>query len=241
MRLAKYLAQAGVASRRKAEEMIEQKRVKVNGVIVDTQGIKIDPERDVVEVDGQVVNKCNDKIYILLNKPAGYISSVYDPQGRPTVVQLVKEVKTRIYPVGRLDFDTEGLLLLTNDGDFTNLMLHPRYEITKTYEALVKGMVGREALEKLKKGVLLEDGITAPARVKILRKGKDKTLLELKIHEGRKRQVKRMCREIGHPVLKLKRTSFGFLNLDGLSAGEYRYLTPDEVEKLKMMACGRRH
>lgn len=239
MRLAKYLAQAGVASRRKAEEMIEQKRVKVNGVTVENQGVKIDPERDIVEVDGQKIEKCKDKIYILLNKPAGYISSVYDPQGRPTVVELIKGENARIYPVGRLDFDTEGLLLLTNDGDFTNLMLHPRYEITKTYEAWIKGSITEEALERLRKGVLLEDGLTSPAQVRVIKKEREKTLLEIKIHEGRKRQVKRMCKEVGYPVIKLRRTAFAFLDLKGLAVGEYRYLTADEVERLKMIALGR--
>ncbi|SHH10289.1 ribosomal large subunit pseudouridine synthase B [Thermosyntropha lipolytica DSM 11003] len=240
MRLAKYLAEAGIASRRKAEELIKQKRVKLNGNVVETLGVKIDPEKDKVEVDGKAVNISNDKIYILLNKPAGYISSVYDPQGRPTVVQLIKDIDTRIYPVGRLDFDTEGLLLLTNDGDFTNLMLHPRYEITKTYEAWVKGVVSSEALKKLRKGVLLEDGITAPAKVRIIKRGRNETLLEIKIHEGRKRQVKRMCKAVGYPVLRLKRTGLAFLNLNGLKTGEYRHLHPDEVERLKLMAAGRR-
>lgn len=239
MRLAKYLAEAGIASRRKAEEMIAQKRVKVNGETVESQGFKIDPQKDIVEVDDNIVKKCDDKIYILLNKPAGYISSMHDPQGRPTVIQLIKEIEARIYPVGRLDFDTEGLLLLTNDGEFTNLMIHPRYEITKKYEALVKGNITREALNMLKKGVVLEDGLTAPADVKILAQKKYETLLEIKIHEGRKRQVKRMCAAVGHPVIKLKRTAFAFLDLKGINTGEYRYLKPYEVERLKKIALGK--
>ncbi|MBO8159528.1 pseudouridine synthase [Thermosyntropha sp.] len=237
MRLAKYLAEAGIASRRKAEEMIALGRVKVNGQLIQKQGVKINPEEDVVEVDDKIVRKTgSDKIYILLNKPAGYISSVHDPQGRPTVVDLIKNINTRIYPVGRLDFDTEGLLLLTNDGEFTNLMIHPRYKITKKYEAWVKGNITEEALNILRRGVILEDGITAPAGVKIVKRKKDKTLLEIKIHEGRKRQIKRMCAAVGYPVIKLKRTAFAFLNLEGLDTGEYRYLTLDEVKKLKQIA-----
>ncbi|MBP8818828.1 MAG: rRNA pseudouridine synthase [Syntrophomonadaceae bacterium] len=238
MRLAKYLAEAGVASRRKAEELIMQGRVKINGLVVKEKGCTINPDVDRVEFDGRIISR-EEKVYILLNKPAGYISSVFDPQGRPTVMELLKDIKLRIYPVGRLDFDTEGLLLLSNDGDFTNLMIHPRYEINKTYQALVKGKPDKKSLQILQEGIQLEDGITAPARVNILKTFQDRTLLEIEIHEGRKRQVKRMCLAVGHPVISLKRTTFGSLKLQGVAPGKYRFLTPSEVNRLKQQASDR--
>jgi len=236
--LAKYLAEAGVASRRKAEELIMQGRVKINGLVVKEKGCTINPDVDRVEFDGRIISR-EEKVYILLNKPAGYISSVFDPQGRPTVMELLKDIKLRIYPVGRLDFDTEGLLLLSNDGDFTNLMIHPRYEINKTYQALVKGKPDKKSLQILQEGIQLEDGITAPARVNILKTFQDRTLLEIEIHEGRKRQVKRMCLAVGHPVISLKRTTFGSLKLQGVAPGKYRFLTPSEVNRLKQQASDR--
>lgn len=235
MRLAKYLAHMGVASRRKSEEIIAAGRVKVNGQIVMEQGVKITPETDRVELDEQILNEV-EKVYILLYKPQGYISSVYDPQGRPTVIDLLPDIHLRIYPVGRLDYDTEGLLLLSNDGHFANLMMHPRYEMKKKYEAWVKGDIKESELDLLRKGILLDDGMTSPAIARIVKRDKDKNLMEIEIHEGRKRQVKRMCASIGHPVLSLKRTSFSFLTLKGLDAGEYRYLSPDEVKKLRQIA-----
>jgi 23S rRNA pseudouridine2605 synthase len=238
LRLAKYLAEAGVASRRKAEELIMQGRVKINGLVVKEKGCTINPDVDRVEFDGRIISR-EEKVYILLNKPAGYISSVFDPQGRPTVMELLKDIKLRIYPVGRLDFDTEGLLLLSNDGDFTNLMIHPRYEINKTYQALVKGKPDKKSLQILQEGIQLEDGITAPARVNILKTFQDRTLLEIEIHEGRKRQVKRMCLAVGHPVISLKRTTFGSLKLQGVAPGKYRFLTPSEVNRLKQQASDR--
>jgi len=238
LRLAKYLAEAGIASRRKAEEFIVQGRVKVNGLLVQEKGYIINPDLDRVEFDGRIITR-EEKVYILLNKPAGYISSVFDPQGRPTVMDLLKDITLRVYPVGRLDFDTEGLLLLSNDGEFTNLMIHPRYEMTKTYQALVEGKPDKKSLQMLREGIQLDDGLTAPAQVNILEAYKDKTLLEIEIHEGRKRQVKRMCQAIGHPVISLKRNAFGFLKLQGVALGKYRFLTPVEVNKLKQQASGR--
>lgn len=235
MRLAKYLAEAGVASRRKAEELIDQGRVRVNGLVVTEKGYIINPDLDRVEFNGRIISR-EEKIYILMNKPAGYISSVFDPQGRPTVMDLIKDIKLRVYPVGRLDLDTEGLLLLSNDGDFTNLMIHPRYEITKTYQALVEGKPDKKSLQMLREGIQLEDGITAPAQANVLKAYKDKTWLEIKIHEGRKRQIKRMCQAIGHPVISLKRTAFGFLKVQGVALGKYRFLTPKEVNRLKQQA-----
>ncbi|MDD2586282.1 MAG: pseudouridine synthase [Syntrophomonadaceae bacterium] len=238
MRLAKFLADAGIASRRKAEKLIDEGRVKVNGIKVIEQGYKIDSNIDKVEFDNQVVQK-EEKKYIVLYKPGGYISSVYDPQGRPTVRELVTGINLRLYPVGRLDFDTEGILLLTNDGDFTNLMIHPRYEIKKKYEALVEGHAEKADIDNLRKGIMLDDGMTAPANVQIIKSIGNNMLLGMEIHEGRKRQVKRMCAAVNHPVISLKRTAFAFLTLKGLSPGEYRYLTSREVEELKKLAIHR--
>lgn len=236
MRLAKYLARQGVASRRKSEELIAEGRVSVNGNIIKEQGFKIDPLQDKVEVDGHMLQTA-DKVYLLLYKPAGYISSVSDPWGRPVVTDLIKEEKNRrIYPVGRLDLDTEGLLLMTNDGDFANIIIHPRYKMDKKYEALVQGKVTKDAIKQLQKGILLEDGMTAPAGVHVLKHSSDKTLLEVIIHEGRKRQVRRMLEAVGHPVIHLKRTEVGFLTLKGLKDGEYRYLNSQEVKKLIMIS-----
>lgn len=239
MRLAKYLADAGIASRRKAEELIIQGRVRVNGTKVLQKECTITPDTDIVEFDGRVIEK-EERIYIMLNKPAGCISSVYDPQGRPTVLDLLKSITQRVYPIGRLDYDTEGLLLLTNDGEFSNLMMHPRYEMTKTYEAMVQGAPGKKALAMLRQGLELEDGPTAPAEVKVLTEHDDRTWLKIKIHEGRKRQVKRMCAAVGHPVIKLKRTAFGNLTLQDLALGEYRQLSQEEIQPLKDKALHRR-
>lgn len=235
MKIAHYLARAGVASRRKAEQMVKDRRVSVNGLIVDDPAVRIKPESDSVEVDSCVV-KPEKFVYILLNKPGGYLSSVSDNRGRPTVVELVPGGK-RLYPVGRLDFDSEGLLLLTNDGDFNNHMIHPRYKIDKTYCVWVEGMVLPTSLRKLEQGVVLEDGITAPACVRVLEQ-RGNTLLEIVVHEGRKRQVKRMCAAVSHPVLKLTRTGFGFLTLHGVETGKFRYLTSTEILRLQELAQG---
>ncbi|WP_173298455.1 pseudouridine synthase [Thermanaeromonas sp. C210] len=232
MRLQKFLAQAGVASRRSAEDLIRAGRVKVNGNTVTAMGVKVEPGRDLVEVDGREVKWNGEKVYYLLYKPPGYVTTLYDPQGRPKVIDLLKGVKKRVFPVGRLDYDTEGLLLLTNDGELNLRLTHPRYGVTKTYRALVKGVPDRQALHKLATGVKLEDGMTAPAEVKLLRLGKDTSILELTLREGRKREVRRMCSAVGHPVLRLKRTKMAFLTLKGLRPGEYRPLTKREVERL---------
>ena len=235
MRLAKYLADKGVASRRKSETLIDQGRVTVNGIIINEQGFKIDPLRDEVKVDGLSLESVA-KVYILLYKPAGYISSVSDPWGRPVVTDLIRETNLRIYPVGRLDFDTEGLLLLSNDGNFANHIIHPRYKIDKKYVALVQGKVNLDTVKLLQRGVLLDDGLTAPAGVTRMKVDSSQTLLEIIIHEGRKRQVKRMLAAVGHPVIKLQRTEVAFLTLKGLTPGQYRYLSSEEVEKLMLIA-----
>ena len=235
MRLAKFLAQAGIASRRQAEELIEQSRVKVNGSVVTDLTTPVDPQTDQIEFDNRLV-KVEEPVYILLYKPSGFICTVNDPQGRPTILELVKAVAERIYPVGRLDYDTEGLLLLTNDGQFTNLIIHPRYKIDKKYEACVQGYIQDTDLNILRVGVNLEDGTTSPAQVQLLKRDETMSIIELTIHEGRKRQVKRMCKAVGHPVIHLKRTTLGFLTLEGLTQGQYRYLHPNEVSRLQAMA-----
>ncbi|HHP51468.1 MAG TPA: rRNA pseudouridine synthase [Moorella mulderi] len=232
VRLQKFLAQGGVASRRKAEELIRAGRVEVNGVVITTPGFKVDPRKDRVKVDGKPVALPPRRWYVLLYKPCGYISSARDPQGRPTVLDLVKGIPARLFPVGRLDFNSEGLILLTDDGELALRLTHPRYQIPKTYHVLVQGNPSEAALERLKRGVALEDGVTSPAEVKVLRKLKDRTWLEITLREGRKRQVRRMLAAVGHPVVRLKRVKLAFLTLRGLKPGQYRVLAPEEVEKL---------
>jgi len=236
-RLQKYLAHAGIASRRTCEEIISSGKVKVNGQVVREMGVKIDPDADAIEVNGKRVEEKEGKIYLLLNKPEGYVTTLRDPQRRPKVVDLVKEIKKRVYPVGRLDFDTEGLLILTNDGEITYSLTHPKHEIGKTYIALVKGLPDKDKIKRFQKGLRLTDGPTAPAKVKFLKKQGSNGLLEITIYEGRNRQVRRMCETIGHPVIHLKRVSMGFLNLDNLEIGKYRHLTKTEVKKLKELAA----
>lgn len=235
-RLQKVIARAGIASRRKSEELITEGRVKVNGKVVTELGIKVSPS-DRVEVNGVQIEK-EVPVYFLLYKPRGVISSVSDDKGRKVVTDFFSEFNERIFPVGRLDYDTSGLLLLTNDGEFANLLMHPRNEIEKVYVAKVKGIPLRENLKKLEKGIRLEDGKTAPARVKLLSADKKKqtSIIEISIHEGRNRQVRRMFEAIGHEVIKLKRERYGFLTLIGLKAGEARELSPHEVKQLRALA-----
>ncbi|KUG04685.1 ribosomal large subunit pseudouridine synthase b [hydrocarbon metagenome] len=235
MRLSKYLADAGVASRRKSEKLIADGKVQVNGAVVLEQGWVVNPDKDIVHVDGLHVTG-QEKIYLLLNKPAGYLCSVYDPHGRPTVMDLVKDITGRLYPVGRLDMDTEGLLIMSNDGDFTNLMIHPRYHIDKKYRASVAGQINSDALKRLAQGVELEDGLTAPASIIVLEQEQKSTTIEIEIHEGRKRQVRRMCAAVGFPVISLKRTAFGFLTLGNIEVGQYRHLHTHEIEGLYKLA-----
>ncbi|MDA8235564.1 MAG: pseudouridine synthase [Clostridia bacterium] len=235
-RLQKVLAQAGVASRRACEELIKEGKVKVNGKVVTQLGTKINPVKDKVEVAGKKLAAREEKVYLLLYKPVGYLSSVKDPKKRRTVMDLIKDVNERVYPVGRLDHDTEGLLLLTNDGELTYALTHPKHEVDKTYLAWVEGIPSAQKLEELRQGVNLEDGPTAPARVKLLDKQQDHALLEIVIHEGRNRQVRRMCEHIGHPVTALHRSRLGFLTLEGLGKGKYRYLAGKEIKQLKILA-----
>jgi 23S rRNA pseudouridine2605 synthase len=235
-RLQKVIAHAGVASRRKAEEMILEGKVKVNGKVVKELGVKVSSS-DTVEVGGVPLEK-EQPVYFLFYKPRGIISSVTDDKGRKTVTDYFPEIKERIYPVGRLDYDTSGILLLTNDGEFANLLMHPRNEIEKEYIAKVKGIPLRENLKVLEKGIVLEDGKTAPARTKVISVDKKKgtSIVQLTIHEGKNRQVRRMFEAIGNPVVKLRRERYGFLDLRGLQAGDARELTAHEVKQLRVLA-----
>lgn len=235
-RLQKRIASSGYTSRRKAETLITDGKVKVNGQVVTELGTKVS-NSDTVEVEGIKLEQ-EDKIYILFNKPAQVITSVSDDRGRKVVTDYFKDIETRIYPVGRLDYDTSGLLLLTNDGEFTNLMTHPRYHIKKKYVAKLKGYLMREEVKALEKGIELEDGFTQPAQVKVKNQDKDKntTLVEITISEGRNRQVRRMFEHFGHQVSKLTRIQFGSLDIKGLNAGEGRVLTPHEVKTIRHLA-----
>ncbi len=232
MRLNVFLARAGVASRRGADELIKAGRVRVNGAAGElaTQV----GGRDRVEVDGRSV-QLQSLAYVLLHKPTGVVTTARDPQGRPTVVGLVGH-PVRVVPVGRLDVNTTGVLLLTNDGVLAHRLAHPRYEVEKVYEAIVECAPGAEALTLLREGVELDDGPTAPARVRVLRRHRDRTLLELTIHEGRTHQVKRMCEAVGCPVQRLHRSRYAGLGVDGLSPGEWRKLERAEVAELRQLA-----
>jgi 23S rRNA pseudouridine2605 synthase len=238
-RLARFLARAGVASRRHAEELIATGRVQVNGATITVQGTRVDPAHDSISVDGKPVQVPDRRVYVLLHKPAGYLSTVSDPQGRPTVLDLLPAElrRLRVYPVGRLDSDSSGLLLLTNDGDFALRLSHPRYAAEKRYEALVQGDPSAATLEALQRGVTFseDDGrrhTSAPAQVRLLRRIGGHSLLVLTLHEGRKRQVRRMLAAVGHPVVELMRVGVGSLTLKGVPPGHWRYLTPAEVAAL---------
>jgi 23S rRNA pseudouridine2605 synthase len=228
VRLNAYLARAGVASRRKADELIKAGRVTVNGE--PGQLNTFVAKRDRVELDGQPLER-QQLAYVLLNKPAGTVTTARDPQGRPTVVELVADYGTRLVPVGRLDADTTGALLLTNDGELAHRLAHPRYEVEKVYEAEVEGDPSDEALDKLEQGVELDDGRTAPARARRLGRSR----VELAIHEGRKHQVKRMLAAVGHPVTRLRRSRYAGLTLNGLEPGAWRELEPGEVARLQSL------
>ncbi len=232
-RLQKVMARAGIASRRRCEEMISSGIVKVNGKVVTELGTKVDPYRDKIVVAGEPLILNSRKRYILMYKPRGYITTLSDEKGRKKVTDLLRGVPERVYPVGRLDYDSEGLLLLTNDGDLTFALTHPRHRVPKTYLARVTGVPETAKLEQMAKGLVLEDGLTAPARVRLLESREGNALLEITIHEGRKRQVRRMCEYIGHPVLRLKRTRFGNLSIENMRPGQYRHLTGEEVKCLK--------
>jgi len=233
-RLQKVLAEAGIASRRKCEEIITAGRVQVNGEVVKTLGVKVDPQQDEIRVDGRAINQ-QKKIYVLLNKPKGVITSANDPGGRKVVTDFLPGITQRVYPVGRLDYDTEGLLLLTNDGELAHLLTHPKHHVPKTYQATVKGVPHGTVLEKLREGVKLEDGMTSPAEVEYadINPEKNETVVEITIYEGRNRQVRRMFEAVSFPVIRLKRIKFGPIFLTGLPRGKYRHLTPAEIKELQ--------
>ncbi len=234
-RLQKLLAAAGVASRRQAERLMLEGRVSVDGRVVTRLGEKADPDRNVIAVDGRPL-RAQPKVYVLLHKPRGPVTSLRDPLGRPVVMDLVKEVKESLRPVGRLDADSEGLLLLTNDGALAYRLTHPRWEVEKVYQAEVKGRPNRATLLKLRRGVELEEGVTAPARVRLLPRKSGPVMVEITIHTGWRRQVRRMLEAVGHPAAKLRRVALGPLTLGNLPLGKWRRLTPVEVEALRRAA-----
>ncbi len=233
-RIQKILARMGVASRRKAEELIAEGRVVVNGRTA-VLGMKADPERDHIRVDGRPLRRPEPKVYIMLNKPPGVLTTLEDTEGRPTVKQLIGSLRFRVYPVGRLDFNSEGLLLLTNDGELAYRVIHPSHKVPKTYLVKIKGVIGEDDLNRLRRGVMLDDGMTAPARIRRVRmpRAEKNSWLEVTIHEGRKRQIRRMFERVGHAVLKLKRIRIDGLELGGLRPGQWRYLSDDELKRLK--------
>ncbi|MDI6890734.1 MAG: pseudouridine synthase [Thermodesulfovibrionales bacterium] len=231
-RIQKILSQMGIVARRKAEELILEGRVTVNGKVA-TIGMKADPLRDYIKVDGRLIAGSKRKVYIMFNKPKGVVTTLFDPEGRPAVKDFLKGVKYRVFPVGRLDYNSEGLLLLTNDGDFAHAVLHPSKKILKTYIVKVKGVLGEEEIEKLSTGIKLGDGMTAPAKVRRIRRTENNSWLEMTIYEGKKRQIRRMLDKVKHPVLKLKRIRINGLELGKLELGTYRYLTHEEVNKIK--------
>jgi pseudouridine synthase len=236
-RLQKLLSSAGIASRRAAEDLIRQGRVSVNGVTVTELGTKADPTTDVLRVDGRRVRGAERFRYLLLNKPRGYVTTRRDPQRRPTVMDLLGSVREYVYPVGRLDFDSEGLVLLTNDGDLAARLTHPRHEVDRTYKVTVAGVPDGKAIDQLQRGVPLDGRRTAPADVRIVHGDRDRqaknAVLMMTIREGRNRQVRRMCEAVGHPVQRLTRVGFGPLTDKGLPTGRVRDLSPDEVRALK--------
>jgi len=238
IRLQKFLAEAGVASRRKSEELILQGRVEVNGQVVSTPGTKISGYERIC-VDGKEIRREQRKVYILLNKPVGYISSAKDQFSRKTVLDLVGTVNERIYPVGRLDYDTSGLIILSNDGDFANMMMHPRHQIQKVYRAEIVGKLSGEDIKSIEKGMHIDDYdyMTAPAKVRIVNAAEDRSIVEVTIHEGKNRQVRKMFEALRHPVLRLKRIAIGSIGIGGLEEGKWRYLSKNEILELKKTAA----
>jgi pseudouridine synthase len=236
MRIQKVLAQAGLASRRQAEHWIQAGRISVNGKVVTTLGTQADPVVDRITVDGKVINRLEPKVYYLLNKPTGYVSTCDDEFGRPTVLDLLKPIKFRLFPVGRLDWDSEGLLLLTNDGDLAQRLLHPRFHIRRTYLAKVEGIPTAQSLLRLTSA----GDPSAPSKrrptARIIKVGERHAWLEIRLWEGKNRQVRRMCEAVGHPVRRLRRVQFAGLDTIGLSSGQYRPLTLTEVHRLKQLA-----
>lgn len=236
IRLNKFLSQAGAASRREADRLIADGRIKVNGRVEDELGAKIDDAKDRVELDGRPVRKDERLVYILMHKPVGTVVSLRDPFGRTTVRDLIAGLKSRVFPVGRLDTDSSGALLLTNDGDLAFRLAHPRFEIPKVYVARVEGVPSDESVEKLRKGIFIEGKRTAPAKASLMARSGPNGLVKITIHEGRKREVRKMFEALGHPVRDLKRTEFAGLTLEGLKPGGWRFLDAGEVRRLRKRA-----
>jgi 23S rRNA pseudouridine2605 synthase len=232
-RLQKIISAAGITSRRASEELILAGRVTVNGTVVTELGSKADPAKDSVAVDGKPLTIASKKLYILLYKPVGYLTTLDDPEGRPLVTDLLKEVGERVYPVGRLDYNTEGLLLLTSDGEWANHLMHPRHEVEKEYHVRVRGKVHKSQLDQLASGVEIEGRKTAPARVSLIKEGEQNDWFSITIHEGRNRQVRRMCEAVSLSVVRLRRVRYGTLSMGALKPGEFRYLTEAEVDSLR--------
>ncbi|UVT21227.1 MAG: rRNA pseudouridine synthase [Nitrospira sp.] len=240
VRLQKIIAGTGLSSRRKAELLIAAGRVSVNGKVVTELGTKVDPARDHVKVDGKHLNSAQPFVYLILHKPKNVMSTLDDPGGRTTVKDFLRGVYVRVFPVGRLDFDSEGLMLLTNNGDLAQALLHPRYHVPKTYLIKVKKILTDEEIKKLERGIRLEDGMTGPAYVKKVKKAEQNSWLEITIREGRKHQIKRMLEAVGHPVLKLMRVRMGPLSLGDLAPGEFRFLSDREANALRELVEERR-
>ena len=233
MRLNRFLAVAGIASRRAGDSLILAGRVCVNGRVADALGTKIDPDVDQVAVDGRLIRPAQERVYCLFNKPTGCLSTVTDPHGRRTVMEYVKNVPQRIFPVGRLDYDTEGILLFTNDGELSHALIHPRFGVDKEYEVLVRGQPTDDALQRLESGIPMYGRLTAPARVRVQAGTHDGTWLSMTVHEGRKRQIRNMCAYVGYPVRQLRRTRFGPITLGNLPSGQWRYLSIQEIQVLR--------
>jgi 23S rRNA pseudouridine2605 synthase len=232
-RLQKFIAASGITSRRKAEELIKAGRISVDGRVVTEMGCKIDPRRQMVALDGMLITVDETSlIYVLLNKPVGYVTTLADPQGRPVVTELLTTIHQRVFPVGRLDLDSEGALLLTNDGALAHKVMHPRYQTTKTYQVMVSGHPGRKRLAQLRQGIVLDNRKTSPASITMVRQTIDHTVFKVIIHEGRKRQIKRMFAAIDHRVIALTRLAYGKLGLGSLGSGAYRILQPSEITKI---------
>ncbi len=231
-RLQKVLAQAGVCSRRQAEVYIRAGRVAVDGERVTEMGLKVDPKHQKITFDNKAIIRSPKKVYILLNKPKGYVTTMSDPQGRPIVTSLLKNISQRLFPVGRLDLETEGALLMTNDGDLAQRVIHPSFEVKKTYLAVVNGKISREKLKALEDGIELDGKVTWPAKISVTKSNKTSTTIKITIHEGRKRQVRRMFTAIGHHVTHLKRLAYGSLQLGSLQSGKYRFLKPNDIKQI---------
>ena len=233
MRIQKFIAHAGICSRRAAERLVAQGRVRVNGLLVTRPGIEVDPQRDQITVDGRPVELAEDHVYVVLHKPPGVVTTVRDPQGRPTVMGLLKGLRRRVYPVGRLDLDSEGLLLLTDDGELANRLIHPRYKVEKRYRVTVKGHPKEQILARVSKGITLDGRPTLPCTVREIKRSRRSTTLEVVLREGRKRQIRRMFEAVGHPVRRLVRVAVGPIELRGLAPGRWRHLAPEEVALIR--------